>query len=77
MIICASILVLRSRRPELQRAFRTPAAWFVAPLGIVFSLWLISALPWVTWERFAIWMAIGLVVYFAYGIRHSVLARDR
>jgi APA family basic amino acid/polyamine antiporter len=75
VIICASVLVLRKRRPELPRAFRTPAAWLIAPLGIVFSLWLISALPWVTWERFAIWMALGFVVYFGYGIRRSKLAQ--
>jgi APA family basic amino acid/polyamine antiporter len=76
IVICASILVLRQRRPELQRGFRTPAVWFVAPLGIVFSFWLISALPWITWERFGIWMAIGLIVYFSYSIRHSTLAKN-
>ena len=75
VIICASILVLRARRPDLHRSFRTPAAWIVAPLGIAFSLWLMAALPWVTWERFVIWMAIGLVVYFCYGIRRSKLAK--
>jgi APA family basic amino acid/polyamine antiporter len=76
IIICASILVLRVRQPELQRGFRTPAVWLVAPLGIVFSFWLISALPWVTWWRFAIWMGLGLIVYFSYGIRRSLLAND-
>lgn len=75
IVICASVMVLRKRRPDLQRGFRTPAVWFVAPLGIVFSLWLISALPWVTWERFGIWMLIGLAVYFFYSIRHSALAK--
>jgi basic amino acid/polyamine antiporter, APA family len=74
IIICASILVLRVRRPELQRGFRTPAVWFVAPLGILFSLALIWGLPIVTWARFAIWMVIGFVVYFSYGIRRSRLA---
>ena len=73
VIICASILVLRVRQPDLQRGFRTPAVWVVAPLGIVFSLWLISALPWVTWERFVIWMALGFAIYFGYGLRHSKL----
>lgn len=75
IIICASILVLRVRRPELPRGFRTPAVWIVAPLGILFSLALIWGLPFVTWARFAIWMVIGFVVYFAYGIRRSHLAR--
>ncbi|HEY4292756.1 amino acid permease [Luteibacter sp.] len=77
ILICASVLLLRVRKPDLKRNFRTPAVWFVAPLGILFSLALIWGLPWITFERFAIWMAIGLIVYFTYGIRHSKLNRDR
>jgi APA family basic amino acid/polyamine antiporter len=73
IIICASIMVLRVRRPELRRNFRTPAVWFTAPLGIVFSAVLIYGLPWITYERFVIWMAIGCAIYFAYGMRHSKL----
>ncbi|NII55345.1 amino acid permease [Luteibacter sp. SG786] len=73
ILICASVLVLRVRKPELERKFRTPAVWFVAPLGILFSLALIWGLPWITFERFAIWMALGLIVYFTYGVRHSKL----
>ena len=76
IIICASVLVLRRRRPELPRAFRVPAVWAVAPIGIAFSLLLIAGLPWITMERFVVWMVIGLAVYFGYGIRHSRLARD-
>ncbi|MEX1829666.1 amino acid permease [Luteibacter sp. CQ10] len=75
ILICASVLVLRVRKPDLERKFRTPAVWFVAPLGILFSLALIWGLPWITFERFAIWMAIGLIVYFTYGVRHSKLNR--
>ena len=73
IIICGSIMLLRARRPDLQRNFRTPAVWFTAPLGIVFSAVLIYGLPWITYERFMIWMAIGLAIYFAYGMRHSKL----
>jgi len=73
ILICASVLVLRKRKPDLERNFRTPFVWFTAPLGILFSLALIAGLPWITFERFAIWMVIGLVVYFAYGARHSKL----
>jgi APA family basic amino acid/polyamine antiporter len=75
ILICASVMVLRVRKPDLKRNFRTPAVWIVAPLGILFSLALIYGLPWITFERFIIWMALGLVVYFAYGIRHSKLNR--
>jgi APA family basic amino acid/polyamine antiporter len=76
ILICASVLVLRVRKPDLERKFKTPAVWFVAPLGILFSLALIWGLPWITFERFAIWMAIGLIVYFTYGVKHSKLNRD-
>jgi len=74
IIICASVLVLRTRQPTLVRGFRVPAVWFVAPVGILFSLALIWGLPVITWERFAIWMLIGFAVYFGYGIRHSKMA---
>jgi APA family basic amino acid/polyamine antiporter len=76
IIICGSIMVLRVRRPDLQRNFRTPAVWFTAPLGILFSLALIYGLPWITYERFVIWMAIGCVIYFSYGMWHSKLEHD-
>lgn len=76
ILICASVLVLRVRKPDLERKFRTPAVWFVAPLGILFSLALIWGLPWITFERFAIWMGIGLIVYFTYGVKHSKLNRE-
>jgi basic amino acid/polyamine antiporter, APA family len=77
IVICASIMVLRHRQPEIKRAFRTPWVPFVPLVGIGFSAWLISQLPPITWERFAIWMVIGLVVYFGYGLRHSKLAGVR
>jgi APA family basic amino acid/polyamine antiporter len=76
VVICGAILVLRYRHPELPRNFRTPWVPLVPLLGIGFSLWLLSHLPWPTWERFLVWMAAGLVIYFGYGIRHSRLAKE-
>jgi len=73
IIICGSIMLLRARRPDLPRNFKTPAVWFTAPLGIIFSIVLIYGLPWITYERFIIWMALGCLIYFGYGIRHSKL----
>lgn len=74
IVICASIVVLRTRRPDLPRSFRTPWVPFVPLIGIVFSAWLVAKLPWITWERFGIWMVVGLGIYFGYGIRRSRLA---
>ncbi|MFZ1390342.1 MAG: amino acid permease C-terminal domain-containing protein, partial [Dokdonella sp.] len=75
VVICSAVLVLRYKQPDLPRGFRTPLVPLVPIIGIGFSIWLLSLLPWATWERFVIWMLIGLVVYFAYGIRHSKLAK--
>ena len=74
IIICASVIVMRIRKPDLPRAFRTPWVPFVPIIGIAFSIWLLSELAAITWLVFLVWITIGLLVYFGYGIRHSKLA---
>jgi len=76
VIVAIGILVLRVREPNLPRAFETPWVWFVAPAGAISAGWLMISLPWSTWQRLLIWFAIGMVVYFAYGVRRSNLARQ-
>jgi APA family basic amino acid/polyamine antiporter len=73
-IICIAVIVLRRTRPDAKRQFRTPLAPWVPLVGVGFSIWLLSRLPAVAWERFVIWMAIGLVLYFSYGRKRSALA---
>jgi len=75
VIVSIGVLVLRVREPNLPRRFATPLVWFVAPAGALSALALMAALPWPTWRRLIVWFAIGIVVYFAYGVRHSRLAR--
>ncbi|MBM3878268.1 MAG: amino acid permease [Verrucomicrobia bacterium] len=75
VIVSVGILVLRVRHPELKAAFRVPAIWFVAPAGALSALYLMASLPWRTWERLLIWFALGMVIYFGYGVRQSKLAR--
>jgi APA family basic amino acid/polyamine antiporter len=75
VIVSAGILVLRYRSPELQRPFRTPLVPLVPILAIVFCGYLMYGLPADTWLRLIIWMAIGLVIYFAFGKNNSRLAR--
>jgi APA family basic amino acid/polyamine antiporter len=72
-IVCAGVLVLRVIEPRRPRPFRVPFVWIVAPLGIAACLFIMVGLPYQAWERFAAWLALGLVIYFAYGIRHSRL----
>jgi APA family basic amino acid/polyamine antiporter len=74
-IVSAGVIVLRIREPNLHRPFRTPLIWFVAPMGVLSSLYLMYYLPLVAWERLGIWLAIGLAIYFLYGVRHSRLGR--
>jgi APA family basic amino acid/polyamine antiporter len=75
VIVSIGILVLRVREPNLPRTFKTPIVWFVAPAGALSAAWLMISLPWSTWERLLIWFGIGLVIYFAYGVRRSKLAQ--
>jgi APA family basic amino acid/polyamine antiporter len=74
-VVSAGTLVLRIIDPGLPRPFRAPLIWVVAPLGAATSLFLMLGLPSDTWLRLAVWLAIGLVIYFAYGARHSRIAK--
>ncbi len=72
-IVCGGVLVLRYTRPDIPRPFRTPLVPFVPLLGIACCIYLMFSLPRDTWIRLIAWMAIGLVIYFTYGIRKSRL----
>lgn len=73
--VCIGVIVLRYTHPELKRPFRTPFMPWIPVLGVISCSYLIYNLPWITMARFVIWMAIGIVVYFAYSRRHSALNR--
>jgi len=73
ILVCAGVWILRVRRPELHRAFRVPAVPVVSVLGMLVCGAMIYGLGWTNWLRLGIWLAIGLVIYFAYGIKHSLL----
>jgi APA family basic amino acid/polyamine antiporter len=76
VIVCAGVFVLRFTDPRIHRPFRTPVFWLVAPLGVASCGYLMYYLPPDTWARLLVWMAIGLVIYFAYGRRHSKLEQQ-
>ncbi len=73
VLVAIGIPVLRRTRPDLERSFRTPLVPLVPILSVLASVYLMLNLPAATWLRFFVWMAVGLVVYFAYGARHSRL----
>jgi len=70
-IVCLGVLVLRIAQPQLQRPFRTPAVYVVAPLGALSAIFLMFGLPFDTWLRLLIWLIAGLVIYALYGMRFS------
>ena len=73
VLVAVGVLVLRRTDPDRRRPFRTPFVPWVPIGAIVSCVYLMIQLPLVTWERFVIWLGIGLVVYFLYGVRHSRL----
>ena len=77
VIVCCSVIILRKKSPATPRPFRVPFSPVVPILGAVSCLYLMANLGRLTWERLFIWMAIGFLVYFGYGARHSRLQTAR
>jgi APA family basic amino acid/polyamine antiporter len=76
ILVAVAIMALRRKRPDLPRAFRCPGVPVVPILAVLASFYLMLNLPGATWIRFAVWMAIGLIVYFLYSASHSRLVTD-
>jgi APA family basic amino acid/polyamine antiporter len=75
VIVSIAIVFMRRARPDLRRPFSVPFVPALPIASAAVSLLLMASLPWPTWERLIVWMAIGIVVYFTYGARHSRLGR--
>jgi APA family basic amino acid/polyamine antiporter len=75
-LVCIGVLVLRYTQPERPRPFRVPFVWPVCLLGAAACFYVMLGLPHQAWERFGIWLVIGLLLYFAYGYRNSTLRRE-
>ncbi|MGA7674676.1 MAG: amino acid permease [Rhizomicrobium sp.] len=69
--VCAGILILRVQCPKASRSFKTPWVWFVAPAGIATCGLMMFSLADGTWVRLILWTAIGIVIYFVYGVWHA------
>lgn len=76
-IVCIGVLVLRRIDPLRPRPFRVPMVWVVTLGGAAAFIYIIAGLPARAWERFGIWMSLGIILYFAYGYRNSRLRRER
>jgi APA family basic amino acid/polyamine antiporter len=75
VIVCAGVWILRVRRPELERPFKTPLVPLVPILGMAVSLLMMASLPLDTWLRLIIWLVIGMAIYFGYGRKNSVVQK--
>ncbi|MDZ4744832.1 MAG: amino acid permease [bacterium] len=75
ILVCAGIWVLRVKEPDRPRAFKTPLVPLVPILGILSCLAMMVSLPGDTWLRLLVWLLAGFVIYFAYGVKNSVLRR--
>jgi basic amino acid/polyamine antiporter, APA family len=71
VIVCIAIIILRKTNPDQHRPFRTPWMPLTPILGVLFNGYMMYKLGWVNWARLIIWLAIGMVIYFAYGKNHS------
>ena len=76
VLVNLGVIILRRTRPEMPRPYRVPWSPVLPLLGVGFAIWLMTDLPWQTWVRFVVWLAIGLVVYAAYGYRNSRLRTE-
>ena len=76
-LVCAGVVVLRIKEPQRERPFKVPLVWIVAPLGVAACLFIMVGLPYQAWERFGIWLAIGIVLYAVYGYKHSKLRKGQ
>ena len=76
VIVCAAVLIMRQTNPEAERPFRCPLVPLVPILGIGLCLMLMFSLPWQNWARLAGWLGLGMVIYFCYGVHHSVLGKE-
>ncbi len=75
VLVCLAVWIMRKKEPTRHRPFKAPVIWFVAPMGIIFNLGMMLTLEWQNWVRLAGWLVIGLLIYFLYGKKHSVMAK--
>ncbi len=73
VLVNIGVIVLRRTRPEMERPFKVPLVPYVPILGLLFTFYLMSKLPALTWVRFVVWLLLGLVIYALYGYKHSRL----
>ncbi|MBI3517909.1 MAG: amino acid permease [Bacteroidetes bacterium] len=75
-MVCVAVMILRYKKPELERPYKTPAVYLIGTLGVGFNLFLMTQVRAATWNFFLIWGTLGVIVYFIYGKRNSNLEKQ-
>lgn len=76
-LVCIGVMIMRKKMPEVPRAFKTPLVPFVPVMGIIVCVYLMYSLPNESWLRLAVWLALGLVIYFTYSRKNSKLNNNK
>lgn len=76
MLVCAAVIILRKKEPNMQREFKTPLVPLIPILGIIACGLMIFGLGWENWARLGVWLAIGFIIYFGYSKKHSKLNKN-
>jgi APA family basic amino acid/polyamine antiporter len=76
VLVNIGVIILRRTKPDMPRPYRVPWSPVLPIIGVGFAVYLMSDLPWETWVRFVVWLAIGILIYAFYGYRHSRLRTD-
>lgn len=77
VMVCLAVMVMRKRQPDVHRPFKVPFLNIVGPLGILFNVGMMASLEWENWMRLFVWLALGLLIYFLYSQKKSVLAHPQ
>jgi APA family basic amino acid/polyamine antiporter len=75
-MVCVAVMILRYKKPELERPYKTPAVYLIGSLGVAFNIFLMTQVRAATWNFFMLWGVIGIIVYFVYGKRNSNLEKQ-
>ncbi len=75
-MVCVAVMILRVKKPELERPYKTPAVFVVGTLGVLFNLFLMTQVRLATWKFFIVWGLLGIIVYFVYSKKHSNLNKE-